>query len=95
VFSTDVEGVYTADPRKDPSAQLLAQVSYRDLERLTGSENSAPGQYRLMDGVALTILERSRVPALIIRGTAENIRRALAGETLGTAIGGETQPRTA
>ncbi len=53
-----VQGVFTADPRKHADAQLLPSVGYRQLEALTGSENSAPGQYRLMDGVALTILER-------------------------------------
>ena len=87
VFSTDVEGVYTADPRKDANAKLLTEVSYADLERLTGTENSAPGQYRLMDGVALTILQRSRLPAVIIKGTPDNIKLAVAGHAVGTKIG--------
>lgn len=38
VFCTDVDGVYSADPRKDPNAKKLDQVSYRELEALTGTE---------------------------------------------------------
>jgi len=86
-FCTDVDGVYTADPRLDKNAKKLDQVSYRDLEKLTGTENAAPGQYRLMDGVALTILERSKIPALIFKGTTDALERAVAGEKLGTQVG--------
>ena len=57
-LTSSAQGVYTADPRKHADAKLLPTVTYRRLEELTGAENSAPGQYRLMDGVALTILER-------------------------------------
>jgi len=86
-FCTDVDGVYTADPRKDTNAKKLDLVSYRDLEKLTGTENSAPGQYRLMDGVAITILERSKIPALIFKGTTEALEKAVGGAQLGTQVG--------
>jgi hypothetical protein len=47
------------------------------------------GQYRLMDGVALTILQRERLRANIIKGTRENYLAALRGEPVGTVVGDE------
>ena len=56
VFSTDVDGVFTADPRKDSSAKLLTTVSYDELERLTiGAGNVMPGQ------VCFGLIERTRI----------------------------------
>eukprot|EP01098_Paradermamoeba_levis_P004800 TRINITY_DN2053_c0_g1_i1.p1 TRINITY_DN2053_c0_g1~~TRINITY_DN2053_c0_g1_i1.p1 ORF type:complete len:263 (-),score=88.94 TRINITY_DN2053_c0_g1_i1:58-753(-) len=87
IFSTDVDGVYDDDPKKNPNAKLLANMSYEDLKKFTGLENSAPGQYRIIDGVALTILERSKLPAVIIKGTGDNIWAAIEGKQIGTRVG--------
>jgi len=88
VYGTDVDAVYTADPRKDKNAKKLEQVSYEKLREITQtSDNILPGQYRIMDGVALTILERSNIPAQILLGNKVNMLKAiLEGEKLGTMI---------
>eukprot|EP01097_Dermamoeba_algensis_P002058 TRINITY_DN1820_c0_g1_i1.p1 TRINITY_DN1820_c0_g1~~TRINITY_DN1820_c0_g1_i1.p1 ORF type:complete len:247 (-),score=65.09 TRINITY_DN1820_c0_g1_i1:89-787(-) len=86
VFSTDVDGVYDSDPKKNPDAKRLPRVTYDQLRNLTGLENSAPGQYRIIDGVALTILERSRIPAQILKGSQENILAAFEGKDIGTVV---------
>lgn len=79
-------GVYDSNPKENKDAKLLKKVNYDDLRKLTGIDNSSPGQYQLMDGVCVTILERSRIPAVIIKGTGENIVKAFNGEDVGTYV---------
>ena len=79
IYSTNVDGVYTADPIKHAAtARKLVKVSYDKLRELCcGNENTLPGQYRIMDGVALTILERSRLEAVVLEGKRDEIVRAV------------------
>jgi len=87
ICSSNVDGVYTADPNKDPSARKLPKVSFSKLRDLTTSiENTSPG-YRIMDGAALTILERSKIPVQILLGNSQNILKAVLGEVVGTIVG--------
>lgn len=89
IYSTDVDGVYSEDPKKNADAKKLDKVTYRELDKFCCGENTVPGQYRLMDLVALTILERSKIPATILKGSQKNIERYLAGESgIGTIICG-------
>lgn len=88
IFGTDVDGVYTADPRKDPTSKKLDHISYTHLRELcTGEHNTLPGQYRLMDGMALSVLQRQRIKATIIKGTQQNYLGVLMGEKVGTIVG--------
>jgi uridylate kinase len=86
IFCTDVDGVYDSDPKKNPAAKRLAEASYEDLRRLTSGSNALPGEYRLMDGMCLTILERSSIAAQIILGTSEAIISAVEGHNVGTIL---------
>lgn len=86
IKTTDVDGVYNADPKKNPDAKLLKEVSVRRLRKILGQE-STPGGYKLLDQVSLSILERSRIPVVIVNGSdPENIIRAASGEKVGTRI---------
>lgn len=86
IKTTDVDGVYNADPKKNPNAKLLKEVSVRRLRKILGQE-STPGGYELLDQVSLSILERSRIPVVIVNGSdPENIIRAASGEKVGTRI---------
>ncbi|MBO3833142.1 MAG: UMP kinase [Candidatus Brockarchaeota archaeon] len=87
IKTTDVDGVYNADPKKNPDAKLLREVSIRRLRKILGEGESTPGEYRLLDQVSLSILERSRIPVVIVNGSdPENIIRAASGEKVGTRI---------
>ena len=79
IFSTNVDGVYTADPTKNKSARKLVKVSYDRLRELCcGSDNTLPGQYRIMDNVALTVLERTRrLEAVVLEGKKDEIIAAI------------------
>ena len=86
IFCTDVDGIFTSDPRKDPNAKVLLTVTYDELDKFTNGDNTMPGEYRIIDSVALTILRRSNIKAKVIRGTPENIYGAISGSDIGTTL---------
>ena len=76
--ATKVDGVYSADPKKDPNAQRF--------EALTFSE-ALSRNLAVMDLTALAMCQENRIPVLVFDfQQEENIRRAVAGEPLGTLI---------
>lgn len=91
VILTDTEGLYSDDPRVSESAELLAAVEHSDaiLDRLEAiSSKGAVGS----GGVATKIVAArmaafSGIPTVIAAsGTPDGVRRAVAGEEIGTWI---------
>lgn len=76
--ATRVDGVYTADPRKDPNARLLSEVTYQQvLER----------DLRIMDAAAISLCRDNRLPIGIFNLTLPgNIRRVVIGEKVGSRV---------
>ncbi len=73
-----VEGVYTADPRTDPSAELLAEISH--------GEAIARG-LKVMDATALTLCRENGTPIHVFNMDDErNIDRIVSGERVGTLV---------
>ena len=86
VLATDVDGIYDSDPRTNPNAKLLEEVTVSQLERMF-SELSGAGGYALLDPYTLKIIKRSRLNAVVINGQPpSNILAAVKGEKLGTRI---------
>lgn len=86
VLATTVEGVYTADPRRDPSARLLRRISYGELRRVL-EQSTEPGRYELLDPLALEVVERSGIPVRVVDGSDPgNVARAVRGEDVGTLV---------
>ena len=73
-----VEGVLTADPREDPDAQLIAEITHMEaLER----------RLRVMDLTALTLCMENNLPIYVFNMDDEsNIDRIVCGERVGTLI---------
>ncbi|MGY4646035.1 UMP kinase [Cellulomonas sp. URHB0016] len=73
-----VDGVYTADPRKDPTAVKLDSLTYTD---------ALVGDLAVMDQTALS-LSRDNDVAMRVFGLEEpgNVTRALQGEKIGTLV---------
>ena len=87
IIATDVEGVYTADPKKDPNAKLLKEVTVSELEEILRNSSHKAGEYKLIDQLALKILRRSGIPAAILDGReTRNLEKAIRGERVGTII---------
>ncbi len=75
---TKVDGVYTADPEVDPSAQRIETLSYADF--------LAAG-YGVMDATAVSLCMENKLPIMVFDLADEgNIRRVVSGERIGTVI---------
>lgn len=86
IIATDVDGVYTSDPKRDPSAVLLKRVKVDELMEIFSKPQKA-GEYRLFDALTLQVIKRSRMEVRVINGNPpRNISRALEGEDVGTLI---------
>ncbi|MDI9619775.1 MAG: UMP kinase [Candidatus Nezhaarchaeota archaeon] len=89
IVATDVDGVYTDDPKKNPSARLLKRISVGDVANLLKLEGE-PGSYKLLDGVALQVVSRSKLVVHVVNGLEPlNVRRAVEGADVGTIISSE------
>ena len=87
VIATSVDGVYTADPEKDPSAQKLAVMTPRALVRLAIETEMKAGSRSPVDPLAAKIIERSSIPTAIVLGSEiENLRKGALGGHTGTEI---------
>ncbi len=77
--ATKVDGIYSADPMKDPTAKRFAQVDYLEvLQR--GLE--------VMDNTALTLCMDNALPIIVFdMGVKDNIRRVIWGDDIGTFVG--------
>ncbi|RLE52178.1 MAG: UMP kinase [Candidatus Methanomethylicota archaeon] len=87
INATNVEGVYTADPRKDPNAKLLKKITVKELIEVLRKARAEAGTYELFDLTSLKIIERSGIRVRVVDGRNEqNILRAALGEDVGTLI---------
>ncbi len=77
--ATKVDGIYSADPKKHPSADRFEQLDYLEvLQR--GLE--------VMDSTALTLCMDNNLPMIVFdMSVVGNIRRVVWGEQIGTFVG--------
>ena len=75
---TRVDGVYTADPEKDPAAVKFDEISFDEIYRR---------HLNVMDLTAITLCRENRLPLLVFdMDTAGNLKKAVTGEKTGTAV---------
>lgn len=84
--ATDVDGIYDSDPNKNKNAKLFKEITVKKCFELLRSENSAAGAYDLMDIVALKVIERSKIPTVVLRSDPATIKSAIANKVTGTRI---------
>ncbi|MEW5795664.1 MAG: UMP kinase [Candidatus Zixiibacteriota bacterium] len=78
IKATRVDGVYSADPEKDSTAEFYPRLTYMDL--LTR-------ELRVMDATAISLLKDNRIPVLVVNmNKPGNLVRAVCGEEIGTLI---------
>ncbi|MBV8195964.1 MAG: UMP kinase [Candidatus Dormibacteraeota bacterium] len=82
--ATKVDGIYTADPKKDAEATRLHHLTYLEvLNRGLG----------IMDSTAVTLCMDNRMPIIVFDLFTEgNIERVILGEAIGTRVDAEGQP---
>ena len=76
--ATQVEGIYAADPKTDPDAEFLAELTYREcMER----------DIRVMDATAFSLCADNRMPIHVFDlHTHGNILRVVRGERVGSVV---------
>ncbi len=75
---TRVDGVYTADPEKDPTAVRFDEISF--------DEVYARG-LKVMDLTAFTLCKENRLPVIVFdMDTEGNLGKVVAGEKIGTLV---------
>ena len=84
---SNIEKVYTADPKKDPNAVPLDKISWVDFKKLTGDE-WIPGANVPFDPVASRHAAKIGLKIICAAGkNLDNLRRILSGEDfIGTVI---------
>jgi len=76
--ATKVDGIYTADPMRDPGAERLKEVSYQDV---------LGKNLRFMDASAVSLCRESSIPIVLFDMTKKgNIRRVVCGEGVGSVV---------
>ena len=82
VIATNVDGVYTADPRKDPSATRLAQLSADELVRICSVGDGRAGGTGVGDALGAKMIARSGLEAAVVDGRdLKALEAALVGAT--------------
>jgi uridylate kinase len=87
VKATDVDGVFTRDPKKYKDAEKLERLSFDDLFGFFEKERHEAGIHQVIDPEAVRILQRKRIKTVIVNGfKPDNVLLAVKGEKVGTLI---------
>jgi uridylate kinase len=77
--ATKVDGIYSADPVKDPSATRYRHLSYLDVLKKN---------LKVMDSTAISLCMDNDLPIIVFDlGVKGNITRVVLGEEIGTTVG--------
>ena len=75
---TRVDGIYTADPEKDPNAQKFSEITYQEI--------LAKG-LRIMDLTAITMCMENQMPIYVFdMDTEGNLLKVVQGDPIGTLV---------
>lgn len=76
--ATKVDGIYTADPKKDPTATLYHRITYRE---------AIAKELKVMDQTAFTLAMERAMPVVVFSMRQPgNIARVVCGEEIGTRV---------
>jgi uridylate kinase len=76
--ATQVDGVYSADPKKDAAASRYETISYHQV---------LSQELRIMDAAAIALCQENRLPIVVFSlSQPGNVKRAACGEAIGTTV---------
>jgi uridylate kinase len=77
---TRVDGIYTADPEKDPTAKKYETITFQEC---------ISNNLRVMDMTAFTLCMENKLPIIVFNmNTPGNLRKVACGERVGTLVKG-------
>jgi len=75
---TRVDGIYTADPEKDPTATKFDKITYDEIYNMG---------LKIMDLTATTLCKENKMPIVVFdMDTEGNLKKLLSGEKIGTLV---------
>lgn len=78
IKATKVEGVYTADPVKDPSAEFIPEISFTDV---------MTRDLKVMDAAAISLCKENEIPIIVLNlHTSGLVASAVRGDRVGTLV---------
>ena len=78
LLAKNIDGVYSADPRKDPSAVKFDEISYTEV---------LSRRLQVMDSTATSLAMDNNLPVIVFAlADPKNILRVLSGEKIGTLV---------
>ena len=79
LLAKNVDGVYDSDPRINPEAKLLKDLTYNEVQER---------DLKVMDAAAITICRENKVPSIRVFGLddPQNILRVIEGDPMGTNV---------
>ena len=87
VKGTNVDGIYTKDPKKFSNAKKLDKVKFDDLGRLFEASEHRAGINQIVDPEAIKVLQRCRLRTIVVNGyDVSNVLSAVNGQRVGTVI---------
>lgn len=75
---TRVDGIYTADPEKDPTATKFSDITYDEIYTRG---------LKVMDLTATTMCKENNLPIIVFdMDTNGNLKKVMSGENIGTLV---------
>jgi uridylate kinase len=66
IFFSDVDGIYSADPKREPKAKKIERMTTKELERRFAAARAEPGMRTIIDPVAAKLIGRSKFTTLVL-----------------------------
>jgi uridylate kinase len=84
---TDVDGLYSANPKKDKNAKFISLESWTDFEHRAKKMLYKPGQHFVLDQSAATLIKKEKIATYILGKNLKNLDLLLKGKAFrGTTI---------
>jgi len=87
VKASDVDGIFTKDPKKHPDAKKIDELKFNDLTQLFEENRHKAGIHQILDPKAVKILQKGGMRMVVVNGfKPENVLLAVKGGKVGTTI---------
>ncbi len=87
VKASNVDGIFTRDPKKYSGAEKIDRLGFEDLRRLFEGNQHKAGIHQILDPEAVKILRKIRLRTVVVNGfDVGNVLAAVKGKQIGTLI---------
>lgn len=84
---SNIDGIYTSDPKKDRKAKRIKEMSHKKMVELaTEQDLRRAGEHFVFDLLACKIAERSNIELRFVNSNIDAIKNAIEGKAAGTTV---------